>query len=392
MILASIYSLREKLTYFIFLFLVMLSSIGYSHSMGESYVFMNVTENSVQGRFELTCNDLNAALQLNDSTGLITADNYEQYLADIQAYVKNNISFSNNGTTLPIRFTKHEVRMIEKLSNFVLLDFSLMEGLDSPPEGLDIEWNFLFDQNDKHRGLLVIEHFWRANLFENERVVSLIFDADERRQRLDLTKFSIWTGFVGVVKLGIKHIFEGIDHILFLVALILPAVLYREEKDWFAVPAFKPALINVVKIVTLFTVAHSITLSIASLGWLSMPSWLVESIIAASIAIAALDNLIPIFGKRMWMVVFGFGLFHGFGFASVLGDLGILGEHKLLTLFGFNLGVELGQVAIICAIFPVLYLLRKLSIYNPVFLKLGSVGLIIMALIWFAERAFDFSF
>jgi len=388
---SSVISLRGILLRFIATFLFITTGFLMAHSMGESYVFMNINENSVKGRFELTCDDLNKALQLNDSTGFITVDNYENYLTQIQDYVVKHIAFSNDGKSLPIRFTVHDARLIEELSNYVLLDFTLLEGLESPPEGLDIEWNFLFDIEDKHRGLLVIEHFWRANLFENESYVSLIFDADDRSQRLDLTKYSVWTGFAGVVKLGVKHIFEGIDHILFLVALILPAVLYREEKTWHAVPAFKPALINVVKVVTLFTIAHSITLSIASLGWVSLPSWLVESIIAASIAIAAMDNLFPIFGKRMWLVVFGFGLFHGFGFASVLGDLGILGEHKLLTLFGFNLGVEIGQVVIICLIFPVLYLLRKMSFYNPVFLRLGSIGLIIMALIWFAERAFDFT-
>lgn len=389
---SSVISLRGILLRFISAFLFITTGFMMAHSMGESYVFMDIAENSVKGRFELTCNDLNKALQLNDSTGLITADNFQNYLTQIHEYVVGHVAFSNDGKSLPIRFTNHDVRMVEKLSNYVLLDFTLLEGLDSPPEGLDVEWNFLFDIEDKHRGLLVIEHFWRANLFENESYVSLIFDSDDRAQRLDLTKYSIWTGFAGVVNLGVKHIFEGIDHILFLVALILPAVLFREEKTWHAVPAFKPALINVVKVVTLFTIAHSITLSVASLGWISLPSWIVESIIAASIAIAALDNLFPVFGKRMWLVVFGFGLFHGFGFASVLDDLGILGEHKLLTLFGFNLGVELGQVVIICLIFPVLYLLRKMSFYNPVFLRLGSVGLIIMAVIWFAERAFDFTF
>jgi hypothetical protein len=87
-------------------------------------------------------------------------------------------------------------------------------------------------------------------------------------------------------------------------------------------------------------------------------------------------------------VVFGFGLFHGFGFASVLGHLGVLGEHMLLSLFGFNLGVELGQVAVICLVFPVLYLLRKFAFYNAVVLRVGSVLLIVVAMMWLYERVF----
>ena len=153
--------------------------------------------------------------------------------------------------------------------------------------------------------------------------------------------------------------------------------------------SFKPALINVVKIITLFTVAHSITLSIAALGILELPSQLVESIIAISIAVAALDIIFPVFRNRIWIVVFVFGLFHGFGFAGVLGELGVLGENMALSLFGFNLGVEIGQVAIIVVVFPLLYLLRNQTFYKIIFLKTGAAMLILIAFYWFLERAFE---
>nr|MDJ0991451.1 HupE/UreJ family protein [Desulfobacterales bacterium] len=149
---------------------------------------------------------------------------------------------------------------------------------------------------------------------------------------------------------------------------------------------FRAAMIYVVKIVTLFTIAHSVTLSIAALGIFDLPSGLVEPIIAASIAFAALDIIFPIFKRRIGWVVFVFGLFHGFGFASVLADLGVLGENMALSLLGFNLGVEIGQVVIICVIFPLIYVLRQFAFYPKIIMRYGAAAMILVATFWFVER------
>ncbi|NEQ52238.1 MAG: HupE/UreJ family protein, partial [Leptolyngbya sp. SIO3F4] len=112
-------------------------------------------------------------------------------------------------------------------------------------------------------------------------------------------------------------------------------------------------------------------------------------IIAASIGLAALDIFYPIFRGRSWLIIFLFGLFHGFGFADVLAELGVTSQHAILSLFGFNLGVELGQLAIIAVVFPVLYLLRKQRFYPSFVIKVGALGLGAMSLYWFIERAFN---
>ncbi len=143
------------------------------------------------------------------------------------------------------------------------------------------------------------------------------------------------------------------------------------------------------KIVTAFTVAHSVTLSLASLGILHLPVRLVEVIIAGSIAVAAADILFPVFHGRIWLIVFGFGLFHGFGFAAALEEMGVLREHLGLSLFGFNLGVELGQIAIVIVMFPLLFLARRLAIYRDVVLPLTAVAMIVISMGWVVERAFD---
>jgi len=110
----------------------------------------------------------------------------------------------------------------------------------------------------------------------------------------------------------------------------------------------------ILKIVTLFTIAHSITLSLAALGYIQLESRIVESLIAFSIGLAALHNIYPIVNKGEGLITFLFGLFHGMGFASVLGEKGIEGEYLAVSLFGFNVGVEIGQILIVCAILSLL--------------------------------------
>ncbi len=114
-----------------------------------------------------------------------------------------------------------------------------------------------------------------------------------------------------------------------------------------------------------------------------------EVIIAGSIAIAAADILVPIFRGRIWLVVLGFGLFHGFGFAGALGEMGVFGEHVWLPLLAFNLGVEIGQVVIVAIIFPILYLLRNLALYRKLVMPAGAVFLILISLVWVTERSTD---
>ena len=143
------------------------------------------------------------------------------------------------------------------------------------------------------------------------------------------------------------------------------------------------------KVVTSFTVAHSITLSLAALSVISLPSRLVESTIALSVLLAALNNLKPLVAERRWAVAFAFGLIHGFGFASVLTDLGLPQGALLLALVGFNLGVELGQLAIVGAFLPVAYALRGSWFYRRLVFSGGSAAIALVAAVWLAERVFD---
>ncbi len=122
---------------------------------------------------------------------------------------------------------------------------------------------------------------------------------------------------------GIRHILGGYDHVLFLLCLLLPAVMRRREGRWQPVERLSQAILPVAGIVTAFTVAHSITLALAALKLVSLPSWFIEPAIAVTIVLAAIDNVWPVFPVRRVVVTFFFGLIHGFGFASVLAELNL---------------------------------------------------------------------
>lgn len=203
---------------------------------------------------------------------------------------------------------------------------------------------------------------------------------------------SLWRQAVDYLVQGVWHIWIGYDHILFLLAMLLPAVLVIENGRWFPRRAFKSTLLEVVKIVSAFTLAHSITLSLAVLDLVRLNIALVETVIAASVVVAALNNIRPFVADRVWLMAFGFGLIHGFGFASVLSSLGLPTMSKGVALVGFNVGVELGQLVIIALALPLMFALRKQALYRPVILGAGSVAIAVAASVWLAERIPEVNF
>ena len=212
------------------------------------------------------------------------------------------------------------------------------------------------------------------------------------------------TGFVPFVREGIHHIATGYDHLLFLAALLLPAVLRRAPGGWEPVTSLRSATGHVMQVVTAFTLAHSSTLALAALGVARPPTRLIESAIAASVVYAALLNLrrgdpaaastTPsrhAAARRVAMPL-AFGLVHGFGFANALGELGLTGSALVAPLVGFNLGVEAGQLVAVAVFLPVAFVLRRTTFYRHGVVPVGSVGIALVAMAWLVDRAFDLRF
>ena len=248
-------------------------------------------------------------------------------------------------------------------------------------EFITVHFEEFFAFDPQHRVVISLEKD------DDTKVGLLTMDAPE--WSVSLKEPGALHQFIAFTWEGVFHIWIGIDHILFLIALLLPSVLRYRNGKWEPVSNFHDAIINVLKVVTGFTIAHSITLSLAALQVITLPSRFVESVIALSVVLAALNNLYPVVRDRTWMVAFAFGLIHGFGFANVLADLQLPTATLAIALFSFNVGVELGQVAIVAGVFPIIFGLRSHSIYQPLKLRLGSAVIALIACGWMVDRVFQ---
>ena len=212
-------------------------------------------------------------------------------------------------------------------------------------------------------------------------------------QRLAVTASAGASGlsFVGFVAEGMHHIAIGLDHVLFLVVLLMVAVWRRVPTaggGWVPRARAASAWRETLHLVTAFTVAHSLTLALAALGVLAPPSRWVESLVAVSVLVTALDNIRPFLPGPRWGAVAVFGLVHGFGFAGPLQDLGLVQGQLALPLLGFNLGVELGQLALVALLLPLALALREAQLYRRVVVHGGSALVALLALGWTLERVF----
>jgi hypothetical protein len=261
--------------------------------------------------------------------------------------------------------------------NYVWLPFTAQCAAE--PKKLSVRYSLMDDLDPSHRGLLT--------LTAGDTAQTGVLGGKDATASFTVGEPSRWRAFVEYLQAGIQHIWGGIDHLLFLISLLLPAVLSRKSGHWEPVPSARPAFFSILKVVTAFTLAHSITLTLAALDVVRLPSRLTESIIAASIIVAALNNIFPVVTESRARIAFAFGLLHGFGFASVLADMGLPNGARLLSLLAFNLGIEAGQLAVVLAVMPVVYHLRAGRLYRNTVLPWGSAAIAGLALVWLVQRA-----
>ena len=352
-----------------------------AHKPSDSYLALKTDATAtVTGRWDIALRDLDFAIGLDaDGNGEITWGELRARHAAIAAYALARLEVQADGRPCALQAGEQQVDDHTDGAYTVLAFRAECAG---PPQVLTVGYRLFADIDPQHRGLLRLE---QAGLTR-----TAVFSPQAAVQRFEARHASRWQQFADYAEEGVWHIWKGFDHILFLLSLLLPAVLVWQRPGWAPAPSLRAAGTDVLKIVTAFTLAHSITLSLATLGVVSLPSRWVESTIAASVVLAALNNVFPVFHGRRWAVAFGFGLIHGFGFASVLADLGLPQGTLALALVGFNVGVELGQLAIVAGFMPLAFALRRSAFYRRGVFVGGSSVIAAVAAIWLAERLFDF--
>ena len=231
--------------------------------------------------------------------------------------------------------------------------------------GLSLDYQLLFDIDPLHRGLYALQR--------DGKISTGVLSPSEHR--LSLTPGSALQSARHFFVQGMVHLLLGYDHILFLLTLLLPVALRGDG----TAGGSRSRYVETLWIVSAFTLAHSITLTAASLSWLSLPSRPVEIVIALSIALAAVLALRPQYRRAQLLLASGFGLIHGFGFASVLGDLIAVSSAKALALLSFNLGIEVAQIALVILLMPLLMRLRgrvwyEHRVYPGALLLIAALG------------------
>jgi hypothetical protein len=359
------------------LMLVLASPFAQAHIASNGFLNLKVDGAQVSGALELAIRDGELAVGLDrNGDGKVTWGELRAAEAPLQRYVQGHLHLAGGAGRCRMQFSAVEVN--ERVDgNYLWLPFAADCG--GVFTRLSIEYQVLDAEDPSHRGLLTLS--------ANGATQTAVLGGAPQARIFDLEHVSPWPAFVEYLHAGVWHIWSGIDHLLFLLSLLLPAVLVRRQNRWEAVPMAAPAFANIVKVVTAFTLAHSITLSLAAFDVIRLPGRLTESVIAASIIVAALNNVFPRVTEGRWRIAFAFGLLHGFGFASVLADMGLPKNARLISLIAFNLGVEAGQLAVVLAVMPLAYVLRSTAFYRRGVMPWGSSAIAALALVWLVQRA-----
>ena len=353
-----------------------------AHKPSDSYLTLTPEGARIGVRWDIALRDLDVALDLDaDRDGRLTWGEVRTRHGDIAAFALPALTLTAGGAECaPQPPVSHA---LERHSDGTYAVLRYAVACPSPADRVGVAYRLFAGLDPTHRGILRTQHADGAPrtlvLAPDGAVAELQMDADG----------AAMAGFGSFVQSGVHHILIGWDHLAFLLALLLPSVLRRGRGGWVASDSLRTSLADVLKIVTAFTLAHSVTLALAALQVVTLPPRLVESAIAASVAFAAADNVWPMVRGARWRMALVFGLVHGFGFASALADAGFARESLALGLLGFNLGVELGQLGVVAVLLPLLWVARRAGAYRRALMPAVSLLLVLAGIGWFVERAFD---
>ena len=353
------------------LILLALAPAAFAHNPDTSYCRIHIGSGQVEFRFTYDLLTLQRITPLDaNQDGAISRDELQAAAPAVQAFVRRHVYLDLNQreadfaeADLPTWPEDNSEAISSSEYGQRLISFVFRNRVLSAPEDVTITFDFFEQLGGAHTVLGAF--IWKGH---EEEVIFTRFEPD----------YLYDTGYCAPItrqlaqylKLGIKHIFLGYDHIAFLLALL-----------------FVNRFVDLLKVITAFTVAHTLTLALAVLQIVKLPPPLVEIGIAATIMYVAGENLWLRDTSGRWLLTFGFGLVHGFGFAGVLRELGLPSAGMARSLLSFNLGVELGQIAIVALLWPTLVWVNRRS-WAPRFRCVASIGIFLLGTLWFVERAF----
>lgn len=349
-----------------------------AHKASDSFLRIGVDQSAIDVRWDIALRDLDFAIGLDsDADGAITWGEVRRAEAAISAHALSRLSIRGNTVDCPLLAVPG--LQIAEHSDGRYAVLSLSGRCAAAPAQIEIDYRLLFDIDAQHRGLLNLRH--------GGDIQTAVFAPD--RQRQTFTSGSPARVFRTYFSEGIWHVWKGADHMLFLAGLFLPAVLRRKKGGWEPAVSLPAALRETAALITAFTLAHALTLALAATGVFSPPSRLIESLVAASVLFAGLNNLLPMVQRRLWLLAGFFGLIHGAAIAGALLELGLPVQGRVTALLAFNVGVELAQLALVAVVVPLCFAGRNSAGFRNAVLVPASLIVAIAGLAWLLQRALD---
>lgn len=352
---------------------------AFAHGVGSSTLRLRVDGARIAGDWQLNLHDARLAVGLDPAAAGPPAFAELRGREDsLRAVLLHSLALRANGQPCPLRV---EPAPMTWNREFDYVQLGLEAACPVAPTRLAIRTDLLFDRDPKHRAYFSVE---------DARVVSVgVLRTDQRSVEFGIRQFHAGEIALEFIREGVWHIWTGFDHMLFLIALLLPAPLLLTARQWTVRPGLRDSAHEVLKVVTAFTLSHSLSLALSFFGLVRPPAQWVEVGIALSVFAAAWNNLRPFLPGRAWTMAFGFGLVHGLGFAGALGNLSLPRQSRVLALASFNVGVEFGQLAIVAVALPVLYAASRRRPYPRLVMGIGSLLIAWLAVIWTLQRAFN---
>lgn len=363
-----------------------------AHVLPTSIVQLNVREDVIDATAKIPLDDLEAAsgIDLGDES----AESIAAHSNEISAYLLSHFApTSDSGEKWAIALGQFNVAQAGNASTTGMYQeleatFTLTPPPGSDARSFDLGYHIVVDQVVTHVVLVSVTSDWAAGVVSSAYEVGTIrldtASGEVPPLHVDLGQGNNVSGFLSMVVLGIQHIREGTDHQLFLLTLLVPAPLIASARRWTGPAPAKKAVRRIAGITLAFTVGHSVTLALGTLG-VPMPSAPIEALIAVSILIAAVHAIKPIFAGKEILVAGFFGLIHGLAFSETLRELDVSGTRLGLSLLGFNLGIEAMQLAVVALILPPLILLARAGRNSK--LRVGAAAVAALAAMgWLVAR------
>jgi hypothetical protein len=371
---------------FIASLLLLAAPLAWAHKASTGYLHVDAAANRVDVRLDVAVRDLDYALDVDaNHDGEITWGELKAAQSKIADYVRSRLQV--NAGRQRCDLSVNGLQVVEHSDgNYAVL--SLGGACPGAGTGLQVDYRLLFDLDALHRGLAAIE-------FESssgKQSQSALFGPAAHTLTFAPTQPGTARVFAQYFGAGLFHVWSGLDHLLFLAGLFLPAVLRRQQGQWTAVPNLRTALRDTAFIVTAFTIAHACTLTLAATGAFTLPSRMVEAAVALTVLFAGLNNLVPMVYRDLFWLSGIFGLIHGAAVASALIDLGLPGTGRVWALLAFNVGVEVAQLSLLALVILPAFAMRKSTFYRRFVLLPGSAVVSVVGLCWFIERAFGVYF